>query len=317
MSQIQVKMRQGGQLKDIPFGCNCNGSGGMDNGELAAVQKELEALGGNIAAVQAGLKATQDEQALIRQELERRDKTAVNIYVGGSGAGDSLIDGRGLVPELPFETLNMALYYTIGKNLASYCNFYIQGDLEENVLSSGANNSFAINLIKGSGLQNNPRIILKNTLYFSQGFISTDGIDFEKIENGDVIDVGIRARLHFNSGKIKGNNGVVTVSNNGNAKFYNASFEMSNGGQLLYVNNFGDVALQGNITLNGECSAAGILGARAARILIADTRLTFSGDVVGKKYMMGAYSALILNGIPKDNIPGTLAGVCDESSTVA
>lgn len=314
MSQIQVKMRQGGQLKDIPFGCNCNGSGGMDNGELAAVQKELEALGGNIAAVQADLKATQDEQERIRQELERRDKAVVNVYVGGSGAGDSLIDGRGLVPELPFAHLEVAIGQTVMKDRSKYHIFNIQDDLEEDTIS--LSNGYGIAITRGANLQRNPKIVMQNSMAVGHGYAVLRNVDFENLSNGYVAIASEDGFINAASCIFKGVEQCFAVSLGGCAFLTDTTLEIIEGFSPLYATNLGNIALAGSITINGQCSVASVSIARAARLLVADTSLNFSGDVVGKKYNLNNHSALILNGVPKDSIPGTLAGVCDTSSQV-
>lgn len=240
--------------------------------------------------------------------------TAANIYVGGSGAGDNLIDGRGLVPELPFATWGAAISQTVSKNKSAYRLFIIQDDLEE--ASLNFSNGYGIVCIRGGNLQRNPKIVTQNGVVVGHGYAQFRSLDFEVLSNEYSILASEDAFVNVAGCSFKGVDRCVAMSTGAAGVFANTSFEIANGFSILYSVNMGSMALHGAITLNGECEIAGIAVGRSSRVSVFTTDTVFSGEVVGKKYNLNQHSFLTLNGVSQATIPGTLAGTVDTSSQV-
>lgn len=239
------------------------------------------------------------------------------IYVGGAGAGDNLIDGRGLVPELPFERLSAAIAATRYSRLINYCQYVIQGDIDDaaEVITLDRCNSIFIN--KAAGLATNPIIKCKGVDARSI-YAVLSGID---IEASRINDLGAlladTAAYVYYSGNIKSVKRGVYVSDNSFAQLNNVSISVENAANdiMLWIYTGGTVHLKGKQTYNGVAGAC-FRAHKGARILVHENAV-FDGSVTGKKYTLLQGSKLILSNTAGEGvIPGALAGTCDTSSQV-
>lgn len=306
MSQMQVKMRQGGQLKDIPFGCNCDGSGGMDNGELAAVQKELEALGGRVADVQADLKADYPT----REEVDKRLAQQATLYIGGTGASDTIIDGRGIYAGFPFETITAALAWGKTQYPAAHLIFELLGDVDEGDKDIVVSHAAPVAI----GSNNTERPTLRcGRLLFMRTFGKCN--NFCISNNTSIVQPALEVRLGFLD--ISDMRIIAGANTYGLrpwlAKLYasNLSIDCNAASYAIAASYNSALRLYGDIKVNGELSGAVLYASAQSDIYGA----SITGAVTGRKYAVLRQSKIYIEaGIT--TIPGTIAGTCDESSMV-
>lgn len=236
--------------------------------------------------------------------------SATTIYVGGSGAGDNLIDGRGLVPELPFERLSVAVEHTLKKNHSYRRDYIIQGDVEDDTIINL--DSGYLNIKKAGNLQQKPKIVT-NRIFLNIGRVGIYEIDIDTASNIAAANSGY---LEISNCNVKSPSSCVWGVFGGELNVINCSLEVTDGSHAILAGICGTVVLSGSLVINGKFAYGAINSDRLSKILFEDTNVTVSGNVDGAKYYATNGSVIKLMGVSGDSLPGTLAGVCDSSSKI-
>lgn len=241
---------------------------------------------------------------------------APTIYIGGEGASDELVEGRGLDKTKPFATLTAA-YNFVSEEFpnASKVRFLILGDVdngaerlvikhvgEVHIRPEYLNVPDVWHTIRGIFAYNGPGLFINH-------------INFESYAGALYI-------LHVANGSFALLQDVnMTFSENNcitcelsTMSIYNTTIT-SNGGYYGVIPDESSIVFSGACVMNGNFSGTVLHAKNGAVVkIINDGLSTFTGSAVGRKFEVTHASSLIVYGSNDTVLPGSVAGVTDTSS---
>lgn len=243
--------------------------------------------------------------------------TFLPIYLGGSGASDTIVDGRGVSPSFPFETMTAALAYVLSAFGDRYrVRFIFLGDVDEGndkIINFGDYDLSLIDVYGGDGLTRpvfnfgvlnsyraksvfyNLTLRSHNTrknVYFQNvpSYVVFTNVAFAQ-ESGYGVYASQSAHVRIDDCVFTGTGEVAVSSDNG-----------------------GHVWLGGPMEINGSYNACALWATRGGSISIWGS---VTGTATGRKYILQRGGYLYATEEQLAVLPGTIAGTCDEFSTIA
>lgn len=273
----KAQIRCGGQLIELPLG-QAGGAEFVTRAELADVKQSITA-------------------------------GAIDIFVAGPHAGDTPIDGRGTA-EFPYETLSGAIGLGSQKYPAAILNFILQDDVDDSGRVIHLHTPRQFNIMAKAGLDKKPAVHCDH-MNLAYGYVNISGIMINGSGANAAINMYGPSHLRVSSADIAGKTCAASAGYGAGFVPYNCSFRVDGGVQLMALYDGAIARILGNTALNGSCKNVFTIWQRS--VCSIDGGVVFSGSVTGKKYEVCHGCTLIRNG---KEIPGTIAGTCDESSTV-
>lgn len=312
----------GGLYADVPIDqVPADVLAGMAVGQFITVPEPV-ASGGSAGDADLSVYPTREE---MKAYAPQKRTTALDVHVDPShaNASDTLDEGRGLSADKPFATLPVAVMW-------SYSNYYACSNIRiilhnDIVIDNSWNimlpSAMLVRIVSDTTTRS---ITLPGTDTAAKRIGLYSGhLQFENV-NVTAASITAYGSAHAATVELKDVNvtGVSSAWNPLAADGQNATVfitdnvTISGANVLNFINarNGGLVRINGTTKINGKCTST--VCADTAGTVIAVGSYAISGNVEGSRYTAIRGSKIILFG-KADQLPGTIAGTCDESSIVA